>query len=233
MSTRSVYVPDPRIESGRIQIAGDEHRHLAVARAREGEALEIVDGKGSVWSAVIRTAGRRETVAEITGTRQAAPDSCQLVLGLALVRSSAFELAIEKSVEAGVHRIVPFAASRSNTALPAVPDRWKRIVVEAAKQSKRYHFPVLEDPVRFDALLAQDARTKIVLAERGGGALKPVLAGSPVLYLVGPEGGWTGDELDKARGAGFSPVGLGERILRCETAAIVATALIRYEMDQN
>ena len=75
-----------------------------------------------------------------------------------------------------------------------------------------------------------EARSRIVLAERGGGPLKPAILGSPVLYLVGPEGGWTDAELNAARQSGFSAVSLGAGILKSETAAIVGGALVRYEL---
>ena len=92
---------------------------------------------------------------------------------------------------------------------------------------------LLEEVTDFKTLLDFRAATKIVFAERGGGPLKSALAGAPVLYLVGPEGGWTDDELEAARRKGFAAVGLGEGILRTETAAIVGAALIRYELENT
>jgi 16S rRNA (uracil1498-N3)-methyltransferase len=86
---------------------------------------------------------------------------------------------LEKAVEVGVTRIVPFAARRSNGAPARRWDRWHRILVEAAKQSKRYRLPALREPVMFAEALNLEARTKILFAERGGGLLKPALSGSP------------------------------------------------------
>jgi len=74
------------------------------------------------------------------------------------------------------------------------------------------------------------ASSKIIFAERGGGPLKPALAGSPVLYLIGPEGGWTDEELTTAGNCGFTLVSLGEAMLKAETATIVGGAIIRYEL---
>jgi 16S rRNA (uracil1498-N3)-methyltransferase len=82
-------------------------------------------------------------------------------------------------------------------------------------------------------VLDHPAATKIVFAERGGGPLKSALAGSPAFFLVGPEGGWTDAELDAAHKKGFALVGLGDGILRTETAAIVGAALIRYELQRT
>src|SRR6185436_20158741 len=105
-----------------------------------------------------------------------------------------------------------------------------RIVIEAAKQSKQYYLPALDPPASFDQVLAMPASSKIMFAERGGGSLKSALAGSPVLCLVGPEGGWTDRELAAARARGFHAVSLGGAILKAETAAIVGASLIRYEL---
>lgn len=232
MAVKSIYLPEPVIESGQIRIAGAEHHHLTVARAEEGERIEVFDGKGALWITAVAVAGRRETLLRIVETREIDRTGPELILGLSLVKPAAFELAIEKAVEVGVNRIIPVLASRSNAPAGRRSDRWKRIVVEAAKQSKHYILPVVEEAMEFPRILEVVAATKIVFAERNGGPLKSALAGSPVLFLVGPEGGWTDTELESARGKGFALVDLGEGILRSETAAIVGAALIRYELHR-
>src|SRR6266704_2573125 len=113
MSLRSVYVSEPSFENDRIRIQGEEHRHLVVARAEKDELIEIFDGKGNVWTASVESAGKRETVAALKESRQVTRDSMEVILALALIRIPAFELALEKVVEVGVTRIVPFAAARS------------------------------------------------------------------------------------------------------------------------
>jgi 16S rRNA (uracil1498-N3)-methyltransferase len=232
MSIRSVYQPAPTIADNRIHIQDEEQRHLTIARIEKDERLEVFDGKGNVWTVRVDSVEKRETVAVVEDTRYVPPDSIGLTLALALIRMAAFELALEKAVEVGVTRIVPFTAKRSNIAPGARHDRWLRIVIEAAKQSKRYHLPALESPIRFDQVLSIPAVSKIVFAERGGGPLKSALAGSPVLYLIGPEGGWTENELTAAREHGFREVSLGTTILKSETAAIVGASLIQYELEK-
>jgi 16S rRNA (uracil1498-N3)-methyltransferase len=233
MAAKSVYIPEPIIENNQIRIEGDEHHHLTVGRAEEGETIEVFDGKGGLWITEIVSANRRESVVRIVESRRVEQHGQELILGLALVKPAAFELALEKAVEVGVTRVIPILASRSNAGPGRRSDRWKRIVIEAAKQSKRYHLPAVDEPARFADILDLRAATKIVFAERGGGSLKSALAGSPALFLVGPEGGWTDDELDVARRKGFLLVDLGEGILRSETAAIVGAALIRYELQRS
>jgi 16S rRNA (uracil1498-N3)-methyltransferase len=233
MSVKSVYIPNPAIKSGHLRILGDEHQHLQVGRAGEGEIVEIFDGKGSVWTARVESAEKRETLVYILESRHVDKVGPEIILGLSLVKSAAFELALEKAVEVGVARVVPVIATHSIVAPGKRSDRWTRILIEAAKQSKRYYLPTIDEPVRFDSALDTPAATKIVFAERGGGPLKSALAGSPAFFLIGPEGGWTDSELDAARNKGFTLVGLGDGILRTETAAIVGAALIRYELQRT
>ena len=151
---------------------------------------------------------------------------------MALIRVAAFELALEKAVEVGVTRIAPFAAARSNVDPGRRHDRWTRVLIEAAKQSKHYHLPQLDAARSFAEVLSISAASKIMFAEREGGPLKSALTGSPVLYLIGPEGGWTDDELSAARNNSFQLVSLGDAILKAETAAIVGGSLIRYELGE-
>ena len=233
MSVKSVYLSEPVIESGRLRILGDEHQHLKVARAGEDEIVEVFDGKGGVWTAKVESTGKRETLVQILESRHAARVEPELILGLSFVKPAAFELALEKVVEIGVTRIVPIIAGRSNITPGRRPERWTRIIIEAAKQSKRYHLPTIDDPARFESALDIPAATKIVFAERGGGPLKSALAGAPAFFLIGPEGGWMDAEMDAARNKGFTLVGLGDGILRTETAAIAGAALIRYELQRT
>src|SRR5262245_25585202 len=99
MAIRSVYLPQPEILDKRIRIDGEEHRHLIVARAEPRETIEIFDGKGSAWTAVVESVGKRETLVLVTQSRRIPADPRQLILGLAMIRVAALELALEKVVE--------------------------------------------------------------------------------------------------------------------------------------
>ena len=232
MAVRSVYLPNPLLQNDQIRITDDEHRHLTVARAEPNEVIEIFDGKGAVWTAVVESIGKRETIARVTQLRRVPDDRPHLILGLALIRVQAFEWALEKVVEVGVTRIAPFTADRSNVAAGNKHERWLRIVIEAAKQSKQYTLPELDPTARFDQILSIPAASKILFAEREGSPLKSALAGPPVLCLIGPEGGWTDRELSAARDKGFQAVSLGASILKAETAAVVGASLIQYELGK-
>jgi 16S rRNA (uracil1498-N3)-methyltransferase len=230
MALKSVYLPHPEPEGDRLRISGDEHHHLTVGRAAVGETVEVLNGQGGVWTTQVIAVGKKETVVRVVEKRYVERAGPDIILAMSLVKPSAFELALEKSVEVGVTRFIPVIAHRSNSTSSRRSDRWTRIGIEAAKQSKRYYLPAIEVPEKFEDVLNVPAATKIVFAERGGGPLKSALAGSPALCLIGPEGGWTDAELEGAQLKGFHLVGLGDTILRSETAAIVGTALLRYEL---
>ena len=233
MAVKSIYLPDPSIDHDRLQVTGDENHHLAVARVEESEPIEVFDGRGRVWSTEVVESSKRETVLRVVELRHDERRGPELLVGISLIKTSAFELALEKAVEVGVSRIIPILATRSNASPPRRLDRWQRIIVEAAKQSKRYWLPILDEPTPFKDVLRFQASTKIVFAEHNGGPLKSALAAAPALFLIGPEGGWTDEELEAAPKSGFRLVSLGEGILRSETAAIIGAALIRYELEQN
>src|SRR5205809_7140252 len=98
MSLRSVYWPAPSFQNDRIHITGDEHRHLFVARVEKGETLEVFDGTGSVWTAVVESVSKRETIARVRPSRHVSPPSLELILAMPMIRFPAFELAREQVV---------------------------------------------------------------------------------------------------------------------------------------
>ncbi len=230
MSTKSIYWPDAEIREGLVSVNGEEHRHLKVSRTGVGEAVEIFDGAGYVWEGHVTAQGATSTEISISGHQRMPQPGAEIVLAQALIKNTAFEWLLEKAVEVGVTRIIPFRASRSNAPGPGREKRWKRIIVEAAKQSKHYHLPRLEPVTDFDYVLNVYGQSKIVFAPESEGPLESALSGSPVVYLIGPEGGWVRDELKAARTRGFTGVRLGSHLMRAETAAIVAGGLIAHEL---
>ena len=152
-----------------------------------------------------------------------------VTLAVASLKSDRLEWVIEKATELGVARIQLFESART-LARPSDDrqSRWRQIALSAAKQSGRSAAPRIEAPIDFAAALALPAAARVLFAEDGSGA---DLAGlslekpASILAVVGAEGGFSADELAAARAAGCHLVGLGPRILRAETAAIVAVAL--------
>jgi 16S rRNA (uracil1498-N3)-methyltransferase len=228
-------------------ILGDHALHLSrVLRARVGQQFDIATGSDSKSCGNSKV--RRGTITAISADRvefalgeqlDNSPSSIsQITLALAIFKFDRMEWAIEKCTEIGVVRIIPVIACRSDSHLVAASlkrhDRWQRIVAQAAEQSRRSAPPEITSPVKLKdlpAALPAGAATRIVLAESLAepeeSRLSDVLQSRPteIALAIGPEGGWSDDELTWFREAGWIAASLGPTILRAETAAIVATAL--------
>lgn len=159
----------------------------------------------------------------------------RITLCAALIKFDRLEWMIEKSTELGVERIQPVEAARSEKGLLRASAkraaRWARIAREAAEQSRRLRAPEIMPAVRLEACLAAGGDARFRLEEDAAPTLASLLvrqpeAGSEVRLLVGPEGGWTGEERAAAARAGWLPASLGPRVLRAETAAIAAVAVV-------
>jgi 16S rRNA (uracil1498-N3)-methyltransferase len=229
VAIKSVYWPDPEIRGGLLSVDGEEHQHLKVSRTGVGEGVEVFDGEGRVWEGQV--ARRSSTSTEIRiRVQRSLPPPAEIILAQALIKNAAFEWVLEKAVEVGVTRIIPFRSERSNVLGPGREKRWKRIIVEAAKQSKHYYLPRLDAVTDIKHVLAVDGGSKIVFALESEGPLESALSDAPVVYMIGPEGGWADEELEAARSRGFVEVRLGPHIMRAETAAIVAGGLIAHQL---
>jgi 16S rRNA (uracil1498-N3)-methyltransferase len=220
-------------------IEGHTAHHLGrVLRAQQGQFYELSDGT-KVWLGRVETVTRDRVDFALVEEIPSHQPPLDVTLLLSVVKFDAFEWAIEKATELDVTTIVPLAASRSEKALLAAAskrhDRWKKIVLEASQQSRRLRVPVLEPLIRpgqgFDA---HRVGACVLLSEKADAPpLRLVLAGeaaSKAVLAIGPEGGWTGDELEAARRAGFREASLGELILRTETAVIAALASLNYAL---
>jgi 16S rRNA (uracil1498-N3)-methyltransferase len=241
MSRRRLFVPPQALSDARVVLTGDAHRHLArVLRARPGDSLTLFDGAGTEVDARVVRVEARQTELH-AGARRTVPGGTAAVaitLLVAVPRGERMDVLVQKTTELGVGRIVPIVAGRS-VARPAAGTarrpRWEKIAQEAARQCGRADVPRIDDPVPLaDAVSAPDLpprRLALWEAERGL-SLASVLASAgdrkvTTALLVGPEGGFAAEEVALAQTAGFVPVGLGPRILRVETAAIVAVALVQ------
>jgi 16S rRNA (uracil1498-N3)-methyltransferase len=223
----------------RAVIEGDAAHHLGrVLRAQQGQLYELSDG-ANVWLGRIETVSRDRVDFALVEEIPSYPPLLDVTLLLSVVKFDAFEWAIEKATELGVSTIVPLAAARSEKALLAAvvkrANRWEKILIEASQQSRRVRVPVLETLTRpeqgFDA---HRVGARVMLSERSEGLpLRQVLAGeaaAKAVLAIGPEGGWTGEELDAATRAGFPEASLGKLILRTETAVIAALASLNYAL---
>ena len=224
------------VRNGHAHITGDDARHLTrVLRVEAGQRYEISDNR-HVYLAEIETARKENVVFRTLEQFPEAAPSARLELFAALIKFDRFEWIVEKATELGVTEIVPVEATRSDRGLekaaPKRMERWRRIALEASQQSRRPHLPEISEPVPLAAALARRATYRYVLDENP--ETGPIMDALPrsrsaediVAVLTGPEGGWTEEERVSFVGAGWTPVSLGPLILRAETAALAALAVI-------
>lgn len=227
-----VLVPGP-LEAGDIELPAEPSRHLAtVLRVRPGDPLLLFAGDGRERTANVTAVVRghiRATVGEVV--RQESPSPLVLELWCGLVRAQRFEWALEKAVEAGADVIRPLLSEFAVRGAGEKGERWQRIIGEATEQSGRLFVPALGAAASFPELLDRARGETVLVAHPGGMGWPEVAQRLPtrgcVVVAVGPEGGFSAEEMARVRAAGATVVSLGPHILRTETAAIVAVALVR------
>ncbi len=230
--TRRRWIAD-EVTDNRAALTGDHADHLVrVLRARVGQEFDIVAG-----SAIRR--GRIANIAEgrvdfELGEEIPATAAANITLLLAVFKFDRMEWAIEKCTELGVARIVPVIARRTDAHLASASakrlDRWRRIALQVAEQSRRATPPEIGTPIKLREASSLPGMLRIVLSEsEEETSLRDVLAADSgegeILLAVGPEGGWTEDELQLFQKEGWTSASLGPTILRAETAAIAAVAI--------
>ncbi len=219
--------------SGPARLEGDDARHLArVLRLQPGQAVELFDGQSSLARAATITRLGRDTVElELTGDPIPGREpEVDLTLACALPKGERLDWLVEKAVELGVTRLAPVLTERSVVdPRPAKLQRLRRAVIEASKQCGRNRLMRLDEPAPFAAVLAIGSDSERLLAHPGGTPLLDLPAsppGSAVVLLVGPEGGFSETEVGQAEASGWTRLALGPTLLRIETAALAATALL-------
>lgn len=235
------------IDNGTIRLTAEESHHLArVLRLREGERVSAFDGLGNEWECEIAAIHKSECRLSILNELETVVESpLRLTLAQALVKGEKFDLVVQKATELGVSRILPvitehceirISEERSEQRL----QRWQRISLGAIKQSGRRRLVEIDQPVRFQQfcrglqgepalIFSEKAGPEKSGSEKEGRGLPPLaVQDSGLTVVIGPEGGWSDDEIELATSSGLIPVHLGPRILRTETAAITAVTLAQY-----
>jgi 16S rRNA (uracil1498-N3)-methyltransferase len=220
------------VRNGQAELNGDDARHLTrVLRVEPGQRYEISDNR-NVYLAEIETARKERVIFRTLEKIEAPPLPFRIALYAALFKFDRFEWMIEKATELGVAEIVPVETIRSERGLERAArkrvERWRRIAVEASQQSRRAHLPEVHEPISFEDSLSRPSEARYVLDEAHGGlplarALSP---SADAALLIGPEGGWTEEERAAFVASDWTRVSLGPLILRAETAAIAALAIV-------
>jgi 16S rRNA (uracil1498-N3)-methyltransferase len=249
MTRRRFYAPPEAFapEGASVVLSAEESRHLRdVLRLRAGDEAFVFDGEGREFACVVGEAGGRgrEATLEVQGRVEppCLESPLELTLAVALLKGEKFDLVVQKATELGAAQIAPVLTKRADVRLRDTEDaarrveRWRRLALEAAKQSGRARIPDVATPVALDSFVALEAgvgELRLLFAERGGDGLDSIAGGraarpSAVTAIVGPEGGWDDDEIALAARHGWTIITLGGRTLRAETAAISVCTLLQH-----
>ncbi len=208
----------------------------AVLRLTVGDTITLLDGTGVEYRVTLTEVGRERVTGSLSATEQPTTEPrAHLTLCVGLLKAAKFEWVIQKGTELGVRSFVPVLCHRSvaETVSAAKLDRWRTIATEAAEQSERTHVPTISAPSPLVESVAGEGLRMIAAlpspaAEERPANMRAVLGGQrPALVrlFIGPEGGFSPEEMRLAQAAGVRAVTLGPRTLRAETAAIVAATL--------
>ena len=235
----------PQLFAEEMYIEGVDARHISkVLRMQPGDKLQIVSDDGvSAMAEITAIASERVSVRCLEKLAESHEPRVRLVLAQGLAKGEKMDFIIQKAVEMGAYSVIPVAMEHSVVRLDGAKaakkvERWQKIAESAAKQSKRDIIPQVQPVQSMAEMLANcDCTTKIIAYECEDrlslkAALKAAEAAGGIkelLLIIGPEGGISEGELELARQAGAVPVSLGRRILRAETAGLVAISAIFYE----
>ncbi len=240
MSRKVFCVPGISCSVGElVELPNDVSHHVArVLRFSRGDSIEILDGRGKGFQATIVRVQKRVVVEILSEIHRDTESPLNITCILALAKSDKVDLAIRQATEVGVKKIVIFPAKRSNYKIKEEDmdrkiSRWKKIAIEAMCQCGRVKYPDIAY-VQGMSLLPLDGTLKIVACERNGTKLSSIISSSfsktfeRVTVAIGPEGGWSNEEVNRFMEYGFTPVTLGPRILRYETAVVTLVSLCQY-----
>jgi 16S rRNA (uracil1498-N3)-methyltransferase len=238
MARRRFFVDTLR--NGLAELRGEDARHLTrVLRVEPGQRYEISDNRAAYLAEIAEARGER-VVFRVLEPIAAPPPAVSITLLASIIKFDRFEWIVEKATELGVERIVPVAATRTEKGLfdasAKRTERWLRIAREASQQSRRVRIPEIAPAIRFERAIVESAEYQCFLDEGFGDETQapPLLATLPgertaadrVAVLLGPEGGWTDAERQLAAASAWRAASLGPRILRTETAAVAALAIL-------
>ncbi len=230
---RRFYAEAEQFQTEIVRLNLEETRHLRdVLRLRENDKVQVFDGGGREFLCAIEKIAKKETVLKIL--EQIAPNAPEsklnLTLAVALLKGEKFDLVVQKAVELGVTKLIPLNTKRADVKLKDSEkraERWRKIALEAAKQSGRATLILIENPTDFEKFIEAAHGTRILFAERGGGKISDIANTEKIVAVVGAEGGWETAEIEAARKKGFYIITFGGRILRAETAAISIAAILQ------
>ncbi len=237
------FVKKESIDDHTITLDGDNARHIGnVLRARVGDSITVCDGEGMDYECRISSITKDRVTAEITDiSTNGSEPSVSITLYQGLPKADKMELVIQKCIEIGVDGIIPVSTEHSVVKLEGKEDkklaRWNKIAEAAAKQCGRGKIPAVGRVMSFDEAVkhAMSLDSAVIPyereRERGLRQFTDGFKGRSIGVFIGPEGGFSQSEIELARASGIIPVTLGRRILRTETAGLVAAVILLHELE--
>jgi 16S rRNA (uracil1498-N3)-methyltransferase len=237
MAKARVFIDQPLISGNTLALPAEAARHLVqVLRMRSGDSFVAFNGQGGEYEAVLQANSKRETLVTISSFIDVDRESpLRVTLAQCVSKGERMDFTLQKAVELGVHGLVPLLSAR--TVVKLDPERWQHkhehwqgIIASACEQSGRTNLPRLHAVAEFDTWLRTTPVDAVKLALAPGASQhlqKLNCSGKPVILLVGPEGGLSEAEVLSAETRGFTPLSLGPRVLRTETAGVAALAAIQ------
>lgn len=242
---RRFFVEEKDIKENQVTIKGDEARHIAqVLRLKERDRIKVFTEKGKEYLTEIIQVSKKEVMGKILNEKKLTTEPRVLItLVQGLPKSNKMDFIVQKVTELGVKKVIPVITQRTIVRLDKEKagkrrNRWQRIALEAAKQSGRAIIPEVDAITTFVQSLSNISEENLNLIpweEEETTSLKEVLKSitdhrEPLTVFIGPEGGFTSEEVEAAKEKGAVPVSLGPRLLRTETAGLVTLAMILYEL---
>ncbi|HMK57028.1 MAG TPA: 16S rRNA (uracil(1498)-N(3))-methyltransferase [Dissulfurispiraceae bacterium] len=230
--------------------AEKSHHLLTVMRCGAGDMLTVIDGMGKAYAARISAISKKKVMIDILHEENTDSESpVNMVLCQGVLKGEKMDLVIQKATELGINEIVPMITGRSQVRETRKTARWRKIAEEAAEQCGRAVIPVVRSPRTFGEILAhlndEQISGGIIFWEEGGlplddALMKTGFAGrdarpdkGKLALMIGPEGGFSASEVEDAEFHGLIRASLGRRILRSETAAIAAVALLQFVIERQ
>lgn len=241
------YIEHIKIENNSVRIPGAEARHiLKVLRLKKNDGIQLFDKNGNMYSGVIKDYTQKDVTVGIRESRKYEEQrtSSEIILGQAVIKGKKMDYFFQKSTELGVTKIIPFFSERSvprwdgSRAAQRV-EHWQKIVNASVKQSGVRPVPMVEEIKHFPSVVRQnlDGYLKLIFWENEKKEnVKSIISSqglpSKIICVIGPEGGFSENEINIAKDSGFVTVGLGDQMLRSETVSLAILTIFQYERGE-
>ena len=236
MATPRIYSPQSLTEGQAVHLDEAAARHVGlVLRMKSGQPLTLFNGAGGCFSATIEESSKRSVIVSLDSFHPDEKESpLKVHLAQSISKGDRMEYAIQKATELGITEITPIYTEHGDIRLKGEratkkQQHWQQVAISACEQCQRNRVPVVHPPIGLQEWLGSvEADLKLVLHHRTERQLSGYEQPETIALLIGPEGGLSAQEIAQAEAEGFHPLALGPRVLRTETAPVVAMSVLQY-----